>query len=79
MGCKTLNNYTMAVEMNLNEPVVVKKNNAVLVEGVNYNVTTTANSIKVQGLEDYINRGQIQYNGNSYTLYTGRVLQKHTQ
>jgi len=44
----------MAVEMNLNEPVVVKKNGSVLVEGVNYEVIASDNSIKVQGLLDYI-------------------------
>ena len=45
----------MAVELNLNgEPVVVRKNGEVLVKGVNYEVIETQNSVKVQGLEDYI-------------------------
>jgi len=52
--CEALNNYNMAIEMNLTEPVVVKKNGVVLAKGVNYEVSTTQNSIKVQGLKDYI-------------------------
>jgi len=51
--CEILNT-NMAVEMNLNEPVVVRKNSTVLVEGVNYEVISSDNSIKVQGLKDYI-------------------------
>jgi hypothetical protein len=45
----------MAVEMNLNgEPIVVRKNGNVLDEGINYKVIQSQNSVKVQGLEDYI-------------------------
>jgi hypothetical protein len=53
--CEALNNYNMAVQMNLNgDPVVVTKNGSALIEGVNYRVSTTQNSIKVSGLNDYI-------------------------
>jgi hypothetical protein len=45
----------MAVEVNLNgEPVVVKKDGEVLVEGVNYRVVEAQNSVTVRWLKDYI-------------------------
>jgi len=52
--CISLNS-NMAVTMNLNgEPVVVTKNGSVLIEGINYEVITPQNPVKVNGLHDYI-------------------------
>jgi len=78
---EALNNYNMAVTMNLNgEPVVVTKNGSVLTEGVNYNVSKTQNSIKVQGLKDYI--GSVEKtNSNTSGIVVkdgSKVLAKNT-
>jgi len=81
--CVPLNNYIMAVEMNLNgEPVVVRKNGEVLVEGVNYEVIETQNSVKVQGLLDYIGsveRGSVPANALEFVVRDGeKVLAEGT-
>jgi len=79
--CEALNNYNMAVTMNLNgEPVVVTKNGSPLIEGVNYRVSTTQNSIKVNGLKDYV--GSVERtNSNTSGIVVkdgNKVLAKNT-
>ncbi|MDR2555574.1 MAG: Ig domain-containing protein [Fibromonadaceae bacterium] len=65
VDCVALNS-NMAVKMNLNgEPIVVTKNDSVLVEGVNYYVGATQNSIKVSGLKDYIGSAKRIYSDNT--------------
>jgi hypothetical protein len=77
---EALNNYNMAVKMNLNgEPVVVTKNDIVLVEGVNYRVSTTQNSIEVKGLKDYIGSAKRTYSGSGIVVKDGsKVLTENT-
>jgi hypothetical protein len=54
INCVALNK-NMPVKMNLNnEPIVVTKNGNILVKGTNYQVIESQNSVKVDGLKDYI-------------------------